>query len=517
MANPSLFRSLVGKLSPKTDTQNAAGAPAYALSAKHALAQYAATGCLNRTYYASADEQLDKVQMFANAVEPQFVAKTAVFCRERGAMKDMPALLCALLSVNHPALCAATFPRVNDDAKMLRTFVQIIRSGAVGRKSLGTRPKRLVTAWLDARSEDQLFRASVGQSPSLGDVIKLVHPKPETDARRAFYGYMLGREHNAAHLPELVTAFEDIKAGRRNALPNVPFQMLTALNLSAEQWTEIAKNASWQTTRMNLNTFARHGVFAQSGMDTLIAERLRDANTIRTARAFPYQLLAAYRAAGNDVPNLVKEALQDAMEVATSNVPTMNGKIYVLVDVSGSMSSPITGHRRGSSTKIRCIDGAALVAAAILRKNPAAEVIPFENRAVKGIALNPRDTVITNADKLASLGGGGTNLSAPLSWLNERRAKGDMIVFLSDNESWIGARRGSTAVMTEWAAFKQHNPKARMACIDFVPNSTTQAKDQDDVLNIGGFSDTVFDLLSTFSKGEIAPNHWVAEIEKISL
>ncbi len=76
----------------------------------------------------------------AYAVSPEFVAKTAIYSRERGYMKDMPALLMAALSVAEPKLCAATFPRVIDDAKMLRNFVQMMRSGVTGRKSLGTQP-----------------------------------------------------------------------------------------------------------------------------------------------------------------------------------------------------------------------------------------------------------------------------------------------------------------------------------------------------------------------------------------
>ncbi len=146
--------------------------------------------------------------------------------------------------------------------------------------------------------------------------------------------------------------------------------MLTALALREEQWVSIAKNASWQMTRMNLNTFARHGVFARRSMVELRSPtRLRDASAIRKARAFPYQLLAAFRSSGESVPSLVKEALQDAMEHAVYNVPALDGKVYVLVDVSGSMSSPITGHRKGATTSMRCIDGAALVAAAVLRQN----------------------------------------------------------------------------------------------------------------------------------------------------
>lgn len=124
---------------------------------------------------------------------------------------------------------------------------------------------------------------------------------------------------------------------------------------------------------------------------------------------------------------------------------------------------------------------------------------------------------MTNAEKLAAIGGGGTNCSAPLAYLNKQKAKGDLVVFVSDNESWVDARRGATAVMVEWQAFKQRNPAARLACIDFVPNATTQAAEARDILNIGGFSDPVFELLALFAKGEMQAGHWVAEIEKIVL
>ena len=99
MANKTLFKSLIGKLIPATDAINEERAPAYALSPGAQLAQYAATGCLNATFYATADEQLAKVLELCADLDAEFIAKTAVFCRERGFMKDMPALLCAVLSV----------------------------------------------------------------------------------------------------------------------------------------------------------------------------------------------------------------------------------------------------------------------------------------------------------------------------------------------------------------------------------------------------------------------------------
>ncbi len=520
MANKSLFKSIVGKLIPAADGINEEFAPAYAFSSKHVLAQYAATGSLNATFYATAEMQLQKVIELCREIEPEFIARTAVYARERGFMKDMPALLCAVLSVKDRALLGRVFPRVIDNGKMLRNFVQVMRSGVVGRKSLGTAPKRFICEWLEGRSDEQVFTASVGQSPSLVDIVKMVHPKPKSPSRAALYGYFIGRDSGHEVLPQLVRDFEAFKTGDGLAVPDVPFQMLTALELGKREWAEIARHASWQTLRMNLNTFARHRVFEESGMTALIADRLRDAVAIRKSRVLPYQLMVAYAMAGTGVPVAVREALQDATEIAIANVPEFEGKqgkVYVCPDVSGSMASPVTGRRKGSTTKVRCIDVAALVAAAIVRKTPSAEVLPFEDRVVK-VQLNSRDSVMTNAQKLSSIGGGGTNCSAPLTELNARKATGDLVVFISDNQSWVdaGAGRG-TATMHEWQSFRKRNPKARLVCIDVQPYGTTQAAERQDILNVGGFSDQVFEVIREFAAGRLNADHWVGVIESVEL
>jgi 60 kDa SS-A/Ro ribonucleoprotein len=525
MANKSLFKRLRGRLAPAANTLNEAGGLAYSLSDEQKLAQYASTGCLNGTFYAGADMQLTVVLQLCEKVEPEFIARTALFARERGFMKDLPALLCAVLSVKSPGLLAEVFDRVIDSPKMLRNFVQIMRSGVVGRRSLGTLPKRLVRQWLEARSDEQLFIGSVGNDPSLADVVKMVHPTPSTPARAALFGYLIGREHNVEALPELVRAYETFKRNTnpgKAAVPNVPFQMLTSLPLTEGNLRQVAHNGSWQMTRMNLNTFERHGVFNDAELTTTIANRLRNPRLVAESRVFPYQLLAAYTNTSNTIPRTVREALQDAMELALKNVPRVAGKVYVLPDVSGSMHSPVTGHRPGATSVVRCIDVAALVAAAVLRQNPEAEVLPFESVTLT-VRLNPRDSVMTNAQKLASLPAGGTNCSAPLRTLNERRAKGDLIVYVSDNESWVDTPRhgvfggSATATMTEWSTFKARNPQARMVCIDLQPYGTTQAVERHDIVNVGGFSDQVFELLADVAAGRSARDHWVQQIQKMRL
>lgn len=514
MSNKALF-GFAGKASPATAINEAGGA-AYAFSAEHALAQLAVTGTLHNTFYANAEDQLDKVLALAAEVSPEMVAKTAIYCREKGFMKDVPALLVAYLAKHDTRLMKLVFPRVIDTGKMLRSFVQIVRSGRVGRKSLGTAPKRAAQGWFSARSPEAIFRGSVGAQPSMGDVIKLVRPAPtkvdgsKDGAREALYGYLVGRTVDESALPETVRAFEVFKKAHGDGakVPEVPFEMLTALELTREHWAAIAKTMSWTQTRMNLNTLLRKGVFEDEAMVALVAERLRDEALVRKAKVFPYQLLAAFKAANDAMPRAITNALQDALEIATENVPDVPGKIFVCPDVSGSMQSSATGNRGSATSSVRCVDVAGLVAASLMRKNAEAEILPFSDDVVPlSRALNPRDSVMTNAQYLASLPSGGTACVAPLRHLNRAAKNGDLVVFVSDNQSWADFRLGGTTtrgtpMAEEWERFRARNPRAKLVLIDIQPYTHTQVANRADVLNVGGFSDAVFEVVSLFAKGE---------------
>ena len=518
MANTNLFQSIKNRFT-KTDTHNEAGGIAYTLTPKQQLAQLAATGCLNNTFYADAQSQLDQVLKLAESLDAEFIAKTAVYARQKGFMKDMPALLLAVLAQKDVNMLARIFDQVVDNGKMLRNFAQIIRSGVVGRKSFGNRPKKLMQTWLLTATEKQLLNAAIGNSPSLADVVKMVHPKPREAWRAAWFAWLIGKPYDLEALPPITRAFEDYKQSREGELPNVPFQMLTALDLNSGDWAQIACNGSWQQVRQNLNTFLRHEVFAKSKNIKMVAEKLRDETAIARARVLPYQLLTAYQATSNQMPFEICEALQDAMETAVQNVPVIQGKVVVCPDVSGSMHSSVTGYRGSATSKTRCIDIAALVSAAMLRTNPQARVIPFEQITVN-VKLNPRDSIMTNAEKLANIGGGGTACSAPLAMLNREKADVDLVVIVSDNESWADDSQqwgGKTSLMKEWDILKRRCPEAKLVCLDIQPYTKAQARNRHDILNIGGFSDQVFSLIGSFAERGMGTDFWVEEIEKTPL
>jgi 60 kDa SS-A/Ro ribonucleoprotein len=510
---------------------NNAGGSAYSLGAEAALAQLAMTGCFNNTFYVSGVNQMDKVLELAKQCDPSYLARLAVYARKNGLMKDMPAFLTAYLATIDPALLRQVFPHTIDNGKMLRNFVQVMRSGAVGRKSLGSASRRLVREWFDSRNDEKIVWNSVGSKPSMQDVIKMVHPKPGSESRKALYAWFIGKPYDEAVLPESLRLYQAFNKSEswEGPLPHVPYEMLQGDTLTASQWKLLAEQATWSQTRQALNTFHRHGVFSDPAMVKVVADKLRNEEQIRRAKAFPYQLMTAYLNINSEIPTEIGLALRDAMEIATSNVPVLEGAVYVCPDVSGSMSSALTGARpgkgkAGAMSNVRCIDIAALVAASILRTNPHAEVIPFEGD-IRLVKLNPKASVVENAKILAGIGGGSTACSAPMKHLNGRRAPINAVIYISDNESWKdsgygaygwgGSRGTGTTLDAEWVKAKDRCPDAKLVSIDITPNDTTQVNDRVDAMNVGGFSDDVFTAASHFLKGD--GKHWVDQIKSTVL
>lgn len=95
---------------------------------------------------------------------------------------------------------------------------------------------------------------------------------------------------------------------------------------------------------------------------------------------------------------------------------------------------------------------------------------------------------------------------------------------MSDNQSWADfARRGAaadtrgTVMAEEWERFRMRNPEAKLVLIDLQPYGSTQVAERDDVLNVGGFSDVVFEIVSLFAKNELGSRHLVGAIESVKL
>ena len=522
MANKVLFSSTPANL--QATTTNNAGGHAYTRTAENVLAQLAVTGTFNPTFYVNEETQLAQVIEVCKQVDAKFIAQAAIYSRQFGYMKDMPAFLLATLAAKDVQLAEQIFPQVVSNGKMLRNFVQILRSGVVGRRSFGTVIQRMISNWLNQASDSKIIQASVGTNPSLADIIKICHVKPQTYERGALFAWVIKKlkDEQVNLLPPVIQQLEAFRRGETDEIPNVPFELLTSTELTQQHWELLALRGAWHMTRMNLNTFLRKGVFYEPGMVDQIAKKLVDEDVIKRSNVFPYQCLTAYKYVDDLMPMGIRLALQDVLDLSLSNVPNFGKNTIVAVDVSGSMHDPITGNRGTATSKIRRIDVASLIAAAILKSNPTATIIPFDTQLHIKYRLNPRDSIVTITQQLSKFGGGGTNCGMVMEYANQQRLKADLIIYVSDYESWVGtnlsAYRHATVTASEFAKFKKANPYAKLVCIDLSPNTTVQApSEMKDVLNIGGFSDIVFKLIYEFSNGSWSKDFWINQIKQIQL
>lgn len=536
--------------------KNRAGGTAYAPSNKEALAQYAATGFFGDTYYVTAKEQLADVLKLCENVPDEYIAKCAIYARQKGYLKDMPAVLLAVLAARRSKHFRHTFDGVVDNGKMLANFVTILRSGITGRRGLGHAPRKKIEAWLANRTPRQLHKDALSD---LKQVLKLVRPQTFNPERNALYAYLTGPEVNVcrprkldgsidrdmiAHIVQRVTAdqqqyvtnendgtvivtrynadvlpgfikeYELFRQNREGAVPDVDWRYLDSLQLTDAEWIQVAKRAPFLMTLKNLNTFERHNCFKDPEVVQAVTDRLRNKEAIAYAKVFPYQILTAYKARqANDPwsfkstgPDEITKALNDAMELAIENVPYLDANVAIALDVSGSMGGLVTG--RGST---RYVDAAALFAAAIMRRSRSSLVLPFDTRCFVAQAHQGM-TVLGFAEQLAKWGGGGTNCSLPLQQINQRALRPDIVVFVSDNESW--ADRGG-GMKKEWARLKARAPKAKLVCIDIAAATSHQVPTSPDCLNVGGFSDAVFSVVTDFLTGD--RTKWVDHVEAIAL
>ena len=324
MVNKTLFQSITSVL-PRATVVNEAGGPAYKFEPKHALAQMAATGTFGNVYYATAQNQLDAMRKLIDEVDDnEFLAKLAVYSRERAYMKDMPAALLVVLSTRDTKLMHQVFDRVADNGRVLRTVFQMTRSGQFGRKGLSSSLQRAFQRWLNDASVGKLLSASIGNDPSLRDILRMARPTPKDDARRALFGWLTDKPVDkwapatADRLASDGSVTDRVPRSRHGRGPNVDRRRpASSMGLAGRRGQGSARLEGDRPTDGTASTAnePQHAIASRriqelesrirrtdNAMIDYVAGQLADRDAIARCRQFPYQFLAAYMNASDEVP-----------------------------------------------------------------------------------------------------------------------------------------------------------------------------------------------------------------------
>lgn len=516
-------------------TTNRAGAPAYLRSLQEQVVQILTLGTLTDTFYASAKgltEEAVAVCLEARKACPHFLARALVYARESGYVKAAPTLGLAILSgggAETKSLFASAFGRVVRTPDDLRRFVGLCREGR-GRKGFGGIARDCAASWIAGLSEYHAVKYGSARSDgfTLRDLVRLSHPKPADAATSERISWLLrgseGLGSDVAANPA-IRAFEALK---RATDPNeqaelvrqgkLPFEaVVPALGAKNDAaWVALLGNAPYGNLLSSIVAFGRRGVWADEANVRSAVERLTNDRARAKARVSPHQLWQALERIRQEasVADAIVSAVAEALERSVDDGEPLPGRVAIGVDVSGSMGASLSG---GST---RLVDIASVFAVALARRAAEPLVLPVdlsvyaeEGREILKLPL------ARAATKLASFGGGGTSLGAPVELLLQKRERVDWYVGITDNEDWAygESHRTKRSFLSAWRVYRQHvNPNARAMLLTLAPTREVVAPaGEPGVTFVYGWSDAVLRLAADRLKGSARSQ--VEVVERVGL
>jgi 60 kDa SS-A/Ro ribonucleoprotein len=345
-------------------------------------------------FYEDGVEIAGRIAELVPRVAAEKVAALAVEARERMKLRHAPLLLLREMArhATQRGLVAEALARVIQRADELAEFVAIYWKD--GREPLSAQVKKGLAAAFPKFDEYALANYDRGGPVKLRDVLFLAHAKPGDQAQAEVWKRLVAGELTAPDTWEVALSSG---ADKREAWERLlSEQKLSALALLR-----------------NLRNMRDAGVNEELVFDAL--------GTMSTVRVLPFRFLAVARYAPQ-----WEEALEQAMLNCVASQEKLPGKTIVLVDVSGSMTAPLSRRSEMQRTDAAC--GLAVLLREIGEK---AAVFSFSDSLVqvaprRGFAL--RDAIDHSQRH------NGTQLGSAVAELNQNHGY-DRLIVISDEQA----------------------------------------------------------------------------------
>lgn len=469
----SKFNSRSAGLVAEPNTTNLAGGQAYSQSAKSELVSHLLTSMVQDQYYRSADEGLDRLRALIQQVDPIFAAKAAIYARNEAGMRSVSHVVAAEIArlvkgqTWTKDFYNAVVRRPDDITEILAYYIDRYdnRIPNALKKGLGASFEKF------DRYQLAKYRGEKN-SVSLVDAVNLTHPRPSLKNADAIRDLVKG------DLRQEGTWESELSSGKDKAQV---WQSLLAEN-----------KLGYLALLKNLRNIAEQA----PGSVDLAIERLTDPEAIRRSLVLPFRFAIAIEQL-REYPKY-QLALSQALDISVANIPEFENAL-VIIDVSGSMGSPVAGNKDLACVKLGSIFGAALA------RKSGADVIAFGSSA-EYVNIRPQDSVLTNAEgipRIADRVGHGTNFHSAFQLATSSKRKYDNIILFSDMQAWQRSYYGTgNVVKTSFAEYKKAtgaNPN--VFSFDLAGYGTLQFP-ENKVYALAGFSNKVFDIMEGLKSGD---------------
>ncbi|MFN8354812.1 MAG: TROVE domain-containing protein [Spirosomataceae bacterium] len=488
----------------KVETVNHAGAKAYRLTPALELYTSVVTSTLSDNFYEKADDRLARIQALIRQNDPQFVAKLAVYAREKMYLRSMPLVLVTELAKIHQGdnLVSRAVGRVvnrADEITELLAYYQVANARK-GTKKLNRLSKQIQKGLAEAFNKFDEYQFSKYNRDSaavkLRDALFLVHPKAKNEAQQAIFDRIAKDELATAQTWETTLS----------AVGQNDFESETEkLEAKTHAWEQLILEGKlgYMALLRNLRNIIEANV-SQEAIEKVCAT-LSNAHAVANSKQLPFRFLSAYRELrGLPHGNIAKvlSALELAVQHSAANIRGFDAstKVVIAADVSGSMQRIIS-----PKSTVQNFDIGLMLA--MLLQNRCENVVTgmFGDR--WKIINMPKNNILANVMEFHRREGEvgySTNGHLVVQDLIDRRQIVDKVMIFTDCQLWNS--RGGNPISVAWKKYKSIAPNARLYLFDLAGYGTTpiQTIDNQGVFLTAGWSDKIFDILAAIEDGSNA-------------
>lgn len=477
----------------KTEVLNAAGGQTFALRPEVQLFSAVSTSFVDDNFYERKDDRVERLRGLIAQVDPAFVCRLAVYARREMNLRSIPLVLLVELlgslrrretSFDRRMIgwaLNAVILRADEISEVLAYYQ--MANGRVGTKKLGALAQQLKIGVAEAFNrfdEYQFAKYDRAGSVRLRDALFLTHPQAKDETQQALFNKI---------------------AEQKLQVPYTWETQLSTRGNSKEVWEQLIDSGKlgYMALLRNLRNILEAGV--DEDRVEHVAAQLEDRDQVKRSRQLPVRFLSAYLEVQDlEGSERLKNALEKAVGFSTSGLEFFGPgeKVLIAADVSGSMKQPLSG-----KGKVLLRD-VGLLLASVLRQAVGSSVTSgifgttWKLKNYDG-KTPLRDTVSLRDQ--ANEVGTATNGFKVLEWaLEQARQKYAKILFFTDCQLY-GSNQDQH-IQDYWKRYQKRNPSSRIYFVDLAGHGTIPLQVGDGVVQVSGFSDRVFEMISANERGE---------------
>jgi 60 kDa SS-A/Ro ribonucleoprotein len=367
------------------------------------------------------------------------------------------------------------------------------------------------------------------------DMLRLAHPKPATPDHDWLYGWavdkkddstlVMGLEDMSDDPKALIGAFKRAQVATtvKEVLPIIKEYRLTREMIptqflkSSQVWEALFNKGKMPTHALvrNLGNMSASGFLTEEKFEVMeqVTEALVNEERIRKSRLHPLAILQALKmyAYGQgrhnewQIAQPVVNALDKAFYLSFGNIEPTGKKILLACDVSGSMSSNISG-----SQVITCAEGVGVLSMVTAATEKYSMIRGFtagsggygwrgQDGSMDGfidLNISPGMRLTEVMRNVRKSNFGSTDCALPMMWALANEAEFDAFVVLTDNETWAGSIHPTQAI-------DQYNREmgrnVKLVVVSMTANDFSIADpDREDMLDVVGFDTSTPAAISNF-------------------